>query len=857
MVFNEYKDQERGSVTDTLMHYNYKEGYSSQVTKGQSCSNTCINKHFIEADDSLTLSNSIDSQYCDFILSGRGPSGRCISGFVNGYNQSRDHGGTYDCVICDFISLLGHVDADEHWLVYLHDNSTFPNSGFYSLLGRMDGIMLLYTHSGPLPGYLTVISSCMLYVCFDNFTNVEKITTQEKAQARVVFDNFKKDKLYMNCVNMTYDQYMTDIIDNMIAQQEKAIDDMGSHVLPWEQTPLVSDLRSECHDVCVDAVVPSILRNLDDNSEFGKDLISDPMFPDKEKGFINHVISEFQFIGPDRAPVEITTVEQCIEIANIIRSTGVPNYREARIPLVSGLNIKAWETYLKDYPDPLLIEYLKFGFPMSILDYDALRITSVVNHHSATQFSQAVDEYFKKELDHRTVLGPVNAIDSDMVHCSPLLTRPKDVVKRRVIVNLSHPIKNSVNEFVDAFRFDHRPFTLKLITTDDIVKEILSLNDPMLFKIDVARAFRNLRVDPVDVMKLGMTWRGQYYLSSAVVFGWKHGTASFQLVADAISYIMAQEGCKVLAYVDDFLVVAERHIAQKLYNRLSDLFIELGLPINIEKRTPPSKILTCLGISIDIENNTLSIDREKLCTIHDECLQVATKKYLTKRAFQSLLGKLIYVHKCVVPARIFINRMLVLFRENAHKKRIKLTQEFFQDLAWFLEFLPTFNGITYFKKSEALIENCVYLDASLTGLGAIWKGRVYSTPIFAIPGFHLKIVHLEMLNIVLALRTWGSYWRHKKIKIFCDNLAVVQVIRSSKTKDKFLAACIRNIWLISASKDIEVVVEHIEGRHNIIADCLSRLYSNEGANKASSLLLKQKFIWENIDIQKFNLNLTL
>ena len=139
----------------------------------------------------------------------------------------------------------------------------------------------------------------------------------------------------------------------------------------------------------------------------------------------------------------------------------------------------------------------------------------------------------------------------------------------------------------------------------------------------MARAFRNLRVDPVDVMKLGMTWRDQHYLSSAVVFGWKHGTASFQLVADVISYIMAQEGCKVLTYVDDFLVVAERHMAQKFYNRLSDLFIELGLPMNIDKRTPPSKVLTCLGISINIENNTLSIDRDKLFTIHEECLQVA------------------------------------------------------------------------------------------------------------------------------------------------------------------------------------------------------------------------------------------
>ena len=163
----------------------------------------------------------------------------------------------------------------------------------------------------------------------------------------------------------------------------------------------------------------------------------------------------------------------------------MPNKLEARIPLVSGLNIEAWEAYLRDYPDPLFIEYLKFGFPMSILEHKALNITSVVNHHSATQYNQVVHEYFKTELDKGTILGPVTEIHSDMFHCSPLLTRPKYVVKRRVNVNLSCPNGGSVNQVVDKLRFHHRPFTLELISTDDIVKEILDLHDPMLFKIDV------------------------------------------------------------------------------------------------------------------------------------------------------------------------------------------------------------------------------------------------------------------------------------------------------------------------------------------------------------------------------------
>ena len=63
---------------------------------------------------------------------------------------------------------------------------------------------------------------------------------------------------------------------------------------------------------------------------------------------------------------------------------------------------------------------------------------------------------------------------------------------------------------------------------------------------------------------------------------------------------MAQEGCKVLEYVDDVLVVAERLMALKLYNRLSDLFTELVLPMNMDTKNSSYKLLTCLGICISI-----------------------------------------------------------------------------------------------------------------------------------------------------------------------------------------------------------------------------------------------------------------
>ena len=54
----------------------------------------------------------------------------------------------------------------------------------------------------------------------------------------------------------------------------------------------------------------------------------------------------------------------------------------------------------------------------------------------------------------------------------------------------------------------------------------------------------------------------------------------------------------------------------------------------------------------------------------------------------SLLGKLLYIHKCVASARTFINRILALFRQNLPDRCIGLTEEFQKDLNWFLLILP-------------------------------------------------------------------------------------------------------------------------------------------------------------------------
>ena len=114
---------------------------------------------------------------------------------------------------------------------------------------------------------------------------------------------------------------------------------------------------------------------------------------------------------------------------------------------------------------------------------------------------------------------------------------------------------------------------------------------------------------------------------------------------------------------------------------------------------------------------TVAIPSDKLAEVKETILKWDHKSHCTKRELQSVLGTLLYVHKCVRPARTFLNRMLDLLRHAPDPSRIALTEDFSRDLRWFKKFLPNYNGISLYthKKYDHVIE----LNSCLTGLGVV------------------------------------------------------------------------------------------------------------------------------------------
>ena len=442
------------------------------------------------------------------------------------------------------------------------------------------------------------------------------------------------------------------------------------------------------------------------------------------------------------------------------------------------------------------------------------------NHSSAIEFPEDIRVYLNEEIKHGAIMGPYDVNPIPNCHVSPFMTREKpNAPNRRVIIDLSWPKNASVNMGVDKNSYLGSEFSLTFPTIDDITKELVNIGPGChIYKTDVSRAFRHLKIDPGDYDLLGLRWDAAFF-DTCLPFGSRHGSQNFQRVSDAVRYALHCHGYRVTNYIDDFVGYGTPDVARRSYDYLRNIIERLGLTISEKKLVAPTTSAVCLGVLIDTVKGTVAIPDEKMRQIKKSVIDWQNKVTCSKRQLQSLLGQLLYIHKCVRPARIFLNRMLDLLRQNYDANTIKLTQAFRRDLRWFTKFVDKYNGVSMYNHRR--VDHVIELDACLDGLGGVWKNYVYHIPI---PRHYLglTIVHLEMINILVALKIFGPFWANKKVLVKCDNQAVVAVLTHSKTKDPFLATCARNVWLLAALYDLEVTYVHIRGKHNIIADLLSR-----------------------------------
>ena len=228
---------------------------------------------------------------------------------------------------------------------------------------------------------------------------------------------------------------------------------------------------------------------------------------------------------------------------------------------------------------------------------------------------------------------------------------------------------------------------------------------------------------------------------------------------------------------------------------------------------------TFLGLELDSLKQQIRLPTDKLQDLLSELNSWLQRKKTTKRELLSLIGKLSFAAKAIPAGRIFTRRLISL-STTATKLRhhLRLNKQAREDLLWWQKFLPTWNGTAHFIDPTSTPASDLDLCASgAIGYGAYFRGNWfhYSWQPHQKLSPHTSIQWQELFAILAATLTWGHQWGRKRIRFFCDNLAIVQAWQNMSAHD---SSCFHYglLWLSQSQRVHRANLKGLQSTHSPI-----------------------------------------
>ena len=448
------------------------------------------------------------------------------------------------------------------------------------------------------------------------------------------------------------------------------------------------------------------------------------------------------------------------------------------------------------------------------------------NLPSATEQEEVFSAYLGKEMTLGRIIGPLQP--SSVWHINRVGVIPKGHTpgKWRVITDLSHPPRASVNDGIAR-----ELCTLSYITVEQVAATLSTLGKgALLAKVDIESAYRHVPIHPDDRPLLAVHWKNGIYADAMLPFGLRSAPVIFTAVADGLQWIARQRGVELIEhYLDDFILMGGPHdeSCQRGLDTLIATCAELGAPLVRDKQVGPCTRLTFLGIEIDTTHCILRLPADKLERLTGMLAKWTDRKACTRRELESLVGSLNHACKVVKPGRSFLRRMLDLLRWSSAgpapqpHHRIRLNRAFRADLQWWRSFIVGWNGVSAWREQREPSIRMASDASGSWGCGA-WYENLWFSLQWPEAARELSIAAKELLPILIACAVWGPRWAKRRVHCLCDNEAVVAVLKSRTSKHPHLMHLLRCLFFFEACYDLEISCTHILGRENDLADDLSR-----------------------------------
>ena len=487
---------------------------------------------------------------------------------------------------------------------------------------------------------------------------------------------------------------------------------------------------------------------------------------------------------------------------------------------------------LTDYPckndKKVLLDGFRYGFRIPYHGSREQRLSK--NHGTALKQPDIVWKKLSEEIKLGRVAGPFQDIPIDNLIVSPIGLVPKSSPgEYRLIFDLSYPQGASINAGI--LREDSSVSYTKF---DEVVHMVRQEGKgSFLFKVDIKSAFRLLPIHIQDFALLGMKFQDQFFVDKCLPFGLSLSCALFEKFSCFLEWhIKKISGSKlIIHYLDDFCGCKKnQEKADSILEKTLLAFSKLGVPVAPEKVEGPVTCLKFLGLEVDTVAMQVRIPKDKLEDLRENITFVLNKagRKITLRELQSLIGKLNFACKAILPGRAFCRRLIdatIGVKKPFH--RIKVSTSMVKDLLTWQSFLDNHNGASMMiDESNKVLD--LFTDASGSlGFGAYFEGHWTNAPwpsrILEEKALKKDITYKELFPIVLSVLLWGHRFSNGKVTFHCDNEAVVSIINKQSTSHRRSMGLVRMLVYFCLTHNIVFKARHIPGKNNDIADALSRL----------------------------------
>jgi predicted Zn-ribbon and HTH transcriptional regulator len=503
----------------------------------------------------------------------------------------------------------------------------------------------------------------------------------------------------------------------------------------------------------------------------------------------------------------------------------------------SPLNLKAWTYYLNTFPDREkaneIMDYIKYGVPIGYEGPQKLDVHP--NWPSAIKYEGEIRDLIAKDVLLGRIAGPFSVPPFKYFRGSPLgAFRKRRSNKLRVILDLSWPAQGSINRFI-------QDSSLQYMSFDDAIKHVRHYGKNCLMaKLDLKDAYKHIVIRPADWHLCGFTLdtvneqghvSTDFYIPLVLPFGLKSAPQKFTLFADALQHIMQQRGVTACEhFLDDYFTAGatKSNTCDKNLKIMLDTCEITGFTVNPDKVCEPTTCLEFLGIVIDSNLMQIRISYERLHDTLTELNAWLNKRSVTKRSLLSLIGKLTFICKVVRSGRTFTRRLIECSKRVKHlHHRVRVNKMIRDDIQWWLDYLPTWNGVSVIHDAHwtSNEEISLFSDASDRAIGGLC-GNQWFFMAFDNGHSYLRaksIAYRELYAVVTMLATFAYKLEGKRLLINCDNEAIVHVLQTGTSKNIEIMSLVRTMFYICAQHSMECSAAHVRGTANTAADALSRL----------------------------------